>query len=86
MDKERAIDNIVQEIEKDDSKKRLVKMQRHLSKLFRKSMTDFVFGSHKHHFYYFGEISGTVKHLFDTKDTLQLAQLYLEQIEHAGPS
>lgn len=53
-------------------------MQRHLNKLFRKSVEDFVFGSHKHYFYYFGEIAGTVKHLFDEKDTLKLAQLYLE--------
>ena len=49
-------------------------------------MADFVFGSHKHHFYYFGEMSSLVRHLFDEKDTLQLAQLYIEQIEHVDSS
>lgn len=77
-DKESVINNMVNEIEKDDGRKRLVKMQRHLGKLFRKSITDFIFGEHKHRFYYFGEMSGLVKHLFDTRDSLQLAQLYLE--------
>ena len=46
--KNAAIDNIVKEIEKEDRKKRLMKIKRHLNKLFRKSLPDFVFGSHEH--------------------------------------